>query len=151
MLEHRQGEPVDLEEDDPGRARHRLAPLPLRDPLDHAERVLVVVVGPDQDLEDERDRGHDQRGEQRVAEGVHGDQARQQRVGDQDRDGIGGEYEQEAEQERERQPERRDHGRQEGVDDGDGRSDEKGADRALQAEAADDPGGDIQRGRGHDP
>ena len=76
VLEHRQREPVDLEEDDPRRVGPRLAALAPGDPPDHPQRVLVVVVGAGQHLEDDRDRGDHQRGEQRVAERVDGEEAR---------------------------------------------------------------------------
>ena len=49
-LQHGQREAVDLEEDDPGHVRARPAALPPGDPLDHAQRVRVVVVRPEDDL-----------------------------------------------------------------------------------------------------
>ena len=66
----RQGEAVDLEEEDPRRVRACRAALALRHPLDDLERVRVVVVRPEDDVEDDgRGRG-DERGEQRPAEVV---------------------------------------------------------------------------------
>ena len=53
VLEHRQGEAVDLEEDDPGGGGARLGPLSTGDALNDAQRVLVVVVRARQHLEDD--------------------------------------------------------------------------------------------------
>ena len=74
--QHRQPQPVDLEEDD---ARHRcLHPLPgtLRDPLRDAHRVGVVIVGADHDVDRHRHHRGQKRGYQRPAERVDLDRSR---------------------------------------------------------------------------
>ena len=50
-LQHGQREPVDLEEDDPGRVGHRALAGAPGDPLRHAQRVGVVVVRAEHDVE----------------------------------------------------------------------------------------------------
>ncbi len=52
----RQPESVDLQEDDPRRVGPRHLSLAAGDPPHHTQVVLVVVVGPDQDLEHDRGR-----------------------------------------------------------------------------------------------
>ena len=66
--QHRQGEPVDLEEDDPGHVGAGDDALPTRDPLRDAERVHVVRA--EEDGEHDAHRGDHERGEQRPAEVV---------------------------------------------------------------------------------
>ena len=72
-LEHGPREAVDLEVDDAGHVRlDALAGAP-RDPLDHADRVRVVVVRAGDDLEHGRDRRDHERGDERRPESVDGD------------------------------------------------------------------------------
>ena len=68
--QHRESQPVDLEEDDPRPVGSLRASLPARDPLDDLERVRVVVVRAEDHLEHDADRGDDQRREQGPAEVV---------------------------------------------------------------------------------
>ena len=70
LPEHGEREPVDLEEDDPGHVRSGRAALAAGDALDDSQRVGVVVVRPEDHLEDDADRGDDERREQRPAEVV---------------------------------------------------------------------------------
>ena len=63
-LQHGLREPVDLEEEDAGDVGDLAVARPPRDPVDDAERVGVVVVRPDDHLQDRRDRRDDERGEE---------------------------------------------------------------------------------------
>ena len=69
-LQHRQREPVDLEEDDPRRVGHDPLARAARDSLDDAQRVDVVVVRPEQHREHDADRGRDERDAERRPERV---------------------------------------------------------------------------------
>ena len=60
-LQHRQGEAVDLEEDDPRRVGPRQLAGAARDPPDDAVRVRVVVVRPEDHVEHDADGGRDER------------------------------------------------------------------------------------------
>ena len=66
--QHRQREPIDLEEDDPGDVGLGDDALPTRDPLRDAQRVRVIRA--DDDREPDAHRRDHQRGEQRPAEAV---------------------------------------------------------------------------------
>ncbi len=68
--EHGKREPVDLEEDDPGHVRSGRAALAAGNALDDSQRVRVVVVRPEDHLEDDAHGGDDERREQRPAEVV---------------------------------------------------------------------------------
>ena len=57
----------------PGTSVRVAPPCAPRDPLDDAQRVRVVVVRPEDDLEDDADGGDDERGEQRPPERVDGE------------------------------------------------------------------------------
>ena len=72
-LQHGKGEAVDLDEDDARPVGAYLLARPSGHPLDHAQRVRVVVVDPERDLEDERGGGRDESARERPAEVVHGD------------------------------------------------------------------------------
>ncbi len=63
----REGQSVDLKEDDPRRIRARLLPLPARDAPDYAQHVGVVVVGAEDDLEDDARGSDHERRQQRPA------------------------------------------------------------------------------------
>ena len=102
--QHGQRETVDLEEDDPGNVGARRPALPARDPLDDAERVRVVVVRPEDHLEDDAHGGNDQRREQRPAEVVDREGVLEQIRGELEHEGVERKYEQEAERDHERQP-----------------------------------------------
>ena len=68
---HREGEPVDLEEDDPRHVGAWQDALTSRDSPDHPQRVVIVVVRPQHDLERDRHSGHHERGQQGASEGVN--------------------------------------------------------------------------------
>ena len=109
----------------PGTSVRVLPALAARDPLDHPQRVLVVVVRASHDLKHDRDGGHHQRRQQRVPERVDGDEVGEHVVGEQQRERVDEQHEQEAEREHERQPQRRDHRREDRVDDRDHRGDQE--------------------------
>ena len=69
--EHRKREPVDLEVDDPGNLGSGRAALAAGDSLDDAQRVRVVVVRPEDDLEHDAHGCDHERRQQRPAEVVH--------------------------------------------------------------------------------
>jgi hypothetical protein len=145
LLQHGQRKPIDLKEHDPGCIRARLHALSPRDALQHAHRVLVVVVGPRDDLEQDRDSRHHQRCQQGVSERVDPDEVRQQLVGKQQQEGIDDQHQHEAEREHERQPQRGDEGRHYRVEDGDdGRHGECGT-RPFEGESGHQDGGDVER------
>ena len=68
--EHREREPVDLEVDDPGNVGCGPATLAAGDSLDDAHGVRVVVVRPEDHLEDDAHGGDQERRQQRPAEVV---------------------------------------------------------------------------------
>ena len=82
VAQDREREPVDLQEDDARDVAALLRALAPGDPPGHLQRVLVVVVGAQDGLQHDADRGHHERGEERVAEGADMDVVRQDLVGD---------------------------------------------------------------------
>ena len=68
--QHRESQPVDLEEDDSRPVGSLRATLPACDPLNHLDRVRVVVVRAEDHLEHDADRRDDQCREQGPAEVV---------------------------------------------------------------------------------
>ena len=146
-----QGEPVDLEEDDPGDIRGRPGSLVARHPLDHAQGVLVVVVGARRHVEDQGDGGDHQGREQRAAEGVDADHVGQHLVGDPQRHRVDDQDRQEARDESERQPKRRHQRRQDGVEGGDHRGNQEGAPDPHQADPRDDGRRHVDGGGRHQP
>ena len=133
--QHRQREPVDLQEDDPGDVGGGRRSLAARHPLDDAERVLVVVVGARHDLERERDRGDHQRREQRAAERVDADRLGQRSWATSNAAASTTRTQDEPRGERERQPKRRHQWRQDRVEDRDRRRHEQRAAELLQPDA----------------
>ena len=125
--------------------------LAARDALDHAQRVLVVVVRAGHHLEHDRDGGHHERREQRVPERVDRDEARKRRVGDQQRGRVDEQHEHEAEREHVRQPQRGDDRREHGVQNGDRGGDQKRRAGAVELHTRKQAGGDIQGGRRNRP
>ena len=91
-LQHRQREAVDLEVDDARGVRLDALARPPRDPLDHAQRVGVVVVRPEDDVEHDRHGRRDERDAERRPERVD----REVAVGD----AVGGEQHQRVERSR---------------------------------------------------
>ena len=150
-LQHGQREAVDLEVDDPRRVG--LDPLARApgDPLDHAQRVGVVVVRPEDDVEHDRHRRRDERDAERRPERVDREVAVRDAVRGEQHQRVEDEDEQEPDDEHQRQPQRRDDRRQDRVEDRDHRRGDERAAEALDVGARDDPGGDEQRDRGEHP
>ena len=149
-LQHRQREPVDLQEQDPRRVCLDLLARAPRDPLDHTQRVGVVVVRPEHDVEHDRDGRGDERDSERRPEGVDRQVAVRDPIGGEEHQGIGDQNEQQADDQHQRQPESCDQRRQDRVENRDHRSGHEGPPEALHLGAGQDPGGDEQRhGRDH--
>ena len=115
--QHRKGEPVDLEEDDP-RRRPSCAIAPWRRATrritrsEYSSSSFVPAI----DLEDDRRGGHHERREQRVPERVDADGVGEGVGGELQRDRVDEQHRQEADREHPGQPQRRDHRRQDRVD-----------------------------------
>ena len=75
-LEHGEGEAVDLDEDDAGPVGANLLARASSHPLDHAQRVRVVVVDAECDLERERRSRRGKRTRECPAERVDRDRSR---------------------------------------------------------------------------
>ena len=151
-LQHGQREAVDLEVDDPRRVRLDELVRALRDPLDHAQRVGVVVVRPEDDVE------HDRRRPTATSATPSADQnesiERSPSVMLSAASSISASrirIEQEPGDEHQRQPQRRDDRRQQRVEDRDHRRRDERAAEALDVGARDDPRRDEQRERREDP
>ena len=126
-------------------------PPPAADAARDAQRVVLLVVGAEQDLEDERHRAHHERGEQGAGERVDADVVREELGRGHQGERVHGQHEHEAEQEGPRQAQRRHDRRKDGVDGRDhDRHQERGA-RLLDPDAGHDAGGDVHRGPGDDP
>ena len=103
-LQHGQGETVDLEKDDPRCVGDRPATGPAGDPLDHAQRVLVVVVRPGEDLQHHAHGRGDEGDAEGRPERVDLEVAVREAVGREQHQRVGDEDEHEAGEEHERQP-----------------------------------------------
>ena len=141
--QHRQRQPVDLQEDDPGDVGVGDDSLPARDPLRDAQRVRVIRA--EQDGEHDAHGGDHERRQQRPAEAVDGEHPVGQVVGHQQDHGVRDQDEQEAEHERERQPQRGEHGRDDRVQRRDDRRDDQRTPEALDADTGQQPGRHHQR------
>ena len=143
-LQHREGEAVDLEVDDPRHVGSLPAALAPGDPLDHSQGVGVVVIGAEDHLEHHADRGHDQRGQERPAEVVHlvgvvddaTPEQEHERIQDQDQD--------EAERDHEGQPQGREKRREHRVQDRDHRCHQEGVPIVHHRDAGQDERGKPQ-------
>jgi hypothetical protein len=115
-LQHRQREPVDLEEHDPGSVR--LDPVfgASRDAVDHAQRVQVVVVDAEQHAERDARGRSDEHDAERSPEAVHVEVAARDRVGGEQHQGVEDEHEQEADERHQRQAQCRDDRQQQRVE-----------------------------------
>ena len=147
-LQDGQREAVDLEVDDPRRVGLDPLARALRDPLDHPQRVGVVVVRPEDDVEHDRHRRRDEGDAERRPERVDREIAVRDPVGGEQHQRIEDEDEQEPDHEHQRQPERGDERRQDRVEDGDHRRCDERAPEVVDVGAGNDPGGDEQRQRG---
>ena len=78
------------------------------DPPHHPQAVLVVVVGAQHDLQDDRDRRDHQGHHERAPEGIDRDARRVPVVRQEQGQGVDEEDRQETQRQRERQPQRRD-------------------------------------------
>jgi len=137
-LEHRQRQAVDLQIEDAGHVGHHTVADPAGDALDHAQRVSVVVVGAEEDLEDHGHRGDDDSG-QRRPERVHLERVVRDVGGQLQDPGVEKQDQQEAGDGHEGQTQRRDERRQERVEQRDeGRRDERPK-RPLDVHAGHEP------------
>ena len=140
-LQHGLREPVDLEEEDAGDVGDLAVVRPPRDPVHDAERVGVVVVRPDDHLQDRRDGRDDERCEEGPPEVVDLEAALDAADG-LEGEGVRDEDEQEGEADGVRQAQRGDQGRHDGVDD---RDEERREERAPEV-VDPNPGEDCRRG-----
>ncbi len=124
-LEDGTGEPVDLEVDDARRVGADLLAGATRDPLDHPDRVRVVVVRAQDDLEHDRDRRDEEGGEDCRSDSADVDRVRE-RAGREHGERVEEEDEEERRRDRVREAERGDDGSDHGVDEAD---DDRGSER----------------------
>ncbi len=117
VAQYRKRETVDLEEEDARSVRPRGRSLAARHAFDHTQHVLVVVVGARDHLEDERDGGHHERGQERVPGAVHVKLIGQRLVRYQQGGSVGDQAQEEARDEREGQPQRGEQRWQHRIDD----------------------------------
>ena len=150
-LQHREGEAVDLEEDDPRRVGPRHLPGAACDPLDDAIRVRVVVVRPEDHVEHDADRGRDEGDTESGPEGVDREIAAGHTIRCQQHERVEDEHEQQAEDEHERQAKRRHDRRQHCVEHGNHRRRPESAPEVVHASAGQDPGCGEERRGGQDP
>ena len=150
-LQHREGESVDLEEDDPRRVGPRQLAGASRDPLDDAVRVRVVVVRPEDHVEHDADCGRDERDAESGPEGVDREIAAGHAIGCQQHERVEDEHDQEAEYEHQRQAERGDDRRHQCVEHGDHRGRRERAPEVVHVRARQDPGCGEERRGGQDP
>jgi hypothetical protein len=150
-LQHGQRETVDLEEDDPRHVGAHLLARAARDPLDDADRVRVVVVRPEEDVERDADRGRGERGDDRPAERRDLEPSRRDPGCQLEHRGVEEQHEKEAEQGHVGQPGGREHGRQNGVQDRDHERGDDGAAVAVEGDAGHDRRGEEERRGGDEP
>ena len=143
----REGQPVDLEEHDARDVRPRRRALAPRDAARDAQVVLVVVVRAQHHLEDEAHGGHDDRGQERVAERVDPDVVGQQLVRQHQDGGVGQQQQHEPADEHQRQPQRGQERRQHRVDEGDDGRHQEGRARPSRVTPVSDRGRHPDRGR----
>ena len=148
--EHRQSQPVDLEEDDPGDVGGGDDALPARDSVRKTERRRVTG-GAEDHREHDADGGDDERGEKGPAEVVDPEHPLCHVGGDEKDDGVRNQHEQEAEHQRERQPQRREHGRDDGIQHRHDRCDEQRAPEVVDVDAGQDSSRDHQGDAGSEP
>ena len=134
-LEHGKGQPVDLDEDDARPSGADLLTGAPRHPLDHAQRVRVVVVDAECDLERERGGRRDERSCDRPAERVDGDRAADPLGGEPENGCVEGQNDHEAAQDGQRQADPRDGGNDERIEDPDDGGERERAHDAVDAEA----------------
>ena len=99
-LEDREGEAVDLEVDDPGDVRLDPVLRASGESVGDPQRVRVVVVRADDDVEDRGHRRDQQRSDERVEEAADLDRALGHRVRNQQCARIGGQHQQERDRDR---------------------------------------------------
>ena len=150
-LQHRQGEAVDLEEDDPRRVGPRQLAGAARDALDDAVRVRIVVVRPEDHVEHDADRCRDERDAESGPERVDREIAAGHAIRCQQHERVEDEDEQQAEDEHQRQAKRRDDRRQQCVEHGNHRGRHERAPEVVHVRARHDPGRDEERRGGQDP
>ena len=151
VLEYREGEPVDLQEDDSRDVRRSRRSLAARDPLDDPKPVIVLIIRAGHDLERDRDGGDHQCREEGTPERVDVDCPGKGAVRDEQRRRVDREDQDEPGGDREREPKRRHDRRQHSVEDRDRRRHEQRAAELLEPDARDEPGGHVDGDRRHDP
>ena len=134
-LEHGEREAVDLDEDDARLVGANLLARAPRHPLDHSQRVHVVVVDPEGDLEDERGSRRGESPGESPAERVHRDGVADQVRGDPEDCRIEDQNEQEPAQDRERQADPSDRRNGESIEDADDCHDPECAQHSVDPEA----------------
>ncbi len=149
-LEHRQSEPVDLEEDDPRLVGHDPLARAPRDSLHDAQRIHVVVVGAEQHGQDDAHCGCGKGNAERRPEGVDR-QAGAEPARQEQHPGVDEQHEKEAEQGREREPQRSDERRQHRVEQGDERRRDEGGAEGRVRRAGDELRRDEQRDGAEQP
>ena len=149
--EHREREAVDLQEQDPRDVRRDPVLRAACDALDDPEGVSVVVVRPEDRVEDDGHSGSDERGDERPAERVDPDRVRGDLGRYPQHDRVEDEHDQEARDQREREAQGGDDRRQDGVQERDQRRGDDGAEEAVDADLRHDLSRDEQRRRGDEP
>ena len=150
-LKDGQREPVDLEEHDPRDVGLDALARSARDALDHAQRVRVVVVGPEEDVQHDRDGRGDERGEESPPEAVHLDRVVREGRRSEKHERIEDEDDEEPEDERQRQLDRGDDRQDQRVQDGDDERDDDGSQECLDLDVRHDPRRDEERGGRDEP
>ena len=151
VAQHRQRQPVDLEEEDPRFVGAGQRALTARHPLHDAQGVGVLVVGPDQHLEHQGDDRHRQRDQQRIPQRIDPDEAGKDVAGQLQQQRVDEQHRHEAERQGQRQPQRGHQRRQDGVQHRDQRRHQEGASKRADAHSRHQPGRDVERRRGEGP
>ena len=143
--EDREREPVDLEVDDPRHVGPVRATLAAGDSLDDLERVRVVVVRPEDRLEDDAHGGDDERREERPAEAVHDEGVLEDVRRELQHERVHSQDQQKAEGQHEGQPKRGDERREDRVQHRDHGGDREGPARLHDVDAGQDRRGHPER------
>ena len=103
-----------------------------RYPVNHAQRIRLVVVGPEHHLERRRDRGDDERRDQSRAESSDDDRSVRQRVGRPQHEDVQEKDEKERRGDRVRETDRRHDRREHGIE----QADHQGSERVTPPRSA---------------
>ena len=88
LAQHRERQAVDLEEENPRRVGVSFETLAPSHALDQPQRVLIVIAGAEQGLEQQGEGGDSQRPEKRGTEGVDADRIREGVAGQLESEGV---------------------------------------------------------------